>query len=150
MEKNSPKESINPIDKDKVAENPHLLPYAHTVGGAVIKPIDKGKVKGKAVAAMYEQTDMQLDQLRKQVELLAKQAQKIHDRVAISEKIYKAEMSFEPLISFTYHLYERSNGQNVLSMVGPKEWGTKPPFQFIATVKLLSDHTWEILEDEEQ
>lgn len=150
MEKNSPKESINPIDEDKVAENPHLLPYAHTVGGAVIKPIDKGKVKGKAVAAMYEQTDMQLDQLRKQVELLAKQAQKIHDRVAISEKIYLAEMSFEPLISFTYHLYERSNGQNVLSMVGPKEWGTQPPFEFIATVKLLSDHTWEILENEEQ
>ena len=26
----------NPIDPDKVAENPHLLPYAHTVGGAVI------------------------------------------------------------------------------------------------------------------
>ena len=145
-EKNSPKEFINPIDKDKVAENPHLLPYAHTVGGAVIKPIDKGKVKGKAVAAMYEQTDMQLDQLRKQVELLAQQAQKIHDRVTISEKIYLADMSFEPLIGFIYHLYERSNGQNVLSMVGPKEWGSQPPFEFIATVKLLSDHTWEIQE----
>ena len=29
-------EFINPIDPDKVAENPHLLPYAHTVGSAVI------------------------------------------------------------------------------------------------------------------
>ncbi len=50
---------INPIDKDKIAENPHLLPYAHTVGGAVIKPIDQGRVKGLAVKAMHKQTDMQ-------------------------------------------------------------------------------------------
>ena len=140
--------SFNPIDKDKVAENPHLLPYAHTVGGVVIKPIDKGRVKGRAVSAMYEQTDMQLDQLRKQIELLAKQAQNIYDRVAISEKIYQADIGFEPLIGFNYHLYERSNGKYVLSMVGPKEWGGNPPYTFISSVKMLSDHTWEILDQE--
>ena len=139
-------EFINPIDEDKIAENPHLLPYAHTVGGVIIKPIDKGRVKGRAVSAMYEQTDMQLGQIKKQIELLAQQAQSIHDRVAISEKIYQAEISFEPLIGFTYHLYERSNGAYVLSMVGPDEWGSNPPYAFIGTVKMLSDHTWEILE----
>ncbi|GAB5554020.1 MAG: hypothetical protein Sapg2KO_36110 [Saprospiraceae bacterium] len=139
-------ENYNPIDKDLVAENPHLLPYAHTVGGAVIKPIDKGRVKGRAVSAMYEQTDLQLDQIRKQIELLAEQAKTIYDRVTISEKIYLAEINFEPLISFTYHLYERSNGKYVLSMVGPKEWGSNPPYTFLGTVKMLSDHTWEVLE----
>ena len=62
---NKPLENFqNPIDKDKIAESPHLLPYAHTVGGALIKPIDKGRVKGLAVASMYEQTEMQLDQIR--------------------------------------------------------------------------------------
>lgn len=147
--KDEGKTSINPIDPDKVAENPHLLPYAHTVGGAVIKPIDKGRVKGRAVSAMYEQTEMQMDQIKKQIELLAKQAQSIHDRIHISEQIYLAEMNFEPLIGFTYHLYKRSNGKHVLSMVGPREWGTKPPFTFVGTVKLLSDHTWEILEEGE-
>ena len=46
-EAEEPRES-NPdsIDPDKVAENPHSLPYAHTVGGAEIKPVDKGKGKG--------------------------------------------------------------------------------------------------------
>ena len=33
---------LNPINPDKVAENPGLLPYAHTAGGAVIKPDDMG------------------------------------------------------------------------------------------------------------
>lgn len=148
QDKTSKESFINPIDKDKIAENPHLLPYAHTVGGAVIKPIDKGRVKGLALSAMYEQTDVQLDQIRKQVELLVQQAQTIHDRVKISEDIYQAEMGFKPLISHTYHLYKKSDGTNVLSMVAPQEWGTKPPYEFTASVRLLSDHTWEIIENE--
>ncbi|MEM6964800.1 MAG: DUF2452 domain-containing protein [Bacteroidota bacterium] len=137
----------NPIDKDKVAENPHLLPYAHTVGGSVIRPIDKGRVKGLAVSAMYDQTEAQLDQIREQVTLLAAQAEKIHRRIEVSEKIYLAEIGFKPLIGHTYHLYERKNGKEVLSMVDPKEWGRSMPFEkHVATVKLLSDHTWDILE----
>ncbi len=137
----------NPIDKDKVAENPHLLPYAHTVGGVPIKPIDRGKVKGRAVTAMYKQTDMQLAQIRQQIELLAQQAHRIQRRIAISEQVYQAEMNFEPLIGFTYHLYQRSNGSFVLSMVAPREWGPNPPYKFVATVELLADHTWEVLEE---
>ena len=64
----------NPIDKDNVAEKPALLPYAHTVGGFVIKPIDEGREKGRAIRSMEEQTDMQMAQLYKQMELLASQA----------------------------------------------------------------------------
>jgi len=136
----------NPIDEDKVAENPHLLPYAHTVGGVVIKPMDRGRIKGLAVQAMYEQADTQMDQIREQIELLAAQAKKIQDRVAISEDIYLAEMNFKPIINHTYHLYAKADETKVLSMVGPNEWGKTKPYTFIATVKLLADHTWEVLE----
>lgn len=144
-EQQKEKEFVNPIDKDKIAEHPALLPYAHTVGGAVIKPIDKGKVKGLAVSAMHEQTNMQLDQIRQQVELLAEQAKAIHKRVEISERIYQANINFDPLINRTYHLYQRDNGDNVLSLVAPNEWGRSAKLEFLATVKLLADHTWEVL-----
>lgn len=138
----------NPIDKDKVTESPHNLPYAHHVGGVVIEPIDKGKVKGKAIAAMYEQTNSQLDQLREQMQLIASQAKKLKERVEVSEKIYDAEIGFEPLIGHIYHLYQRKNERYLLSMVDPNNWGKKIPFEkFIASVKLLSDHTWETLKD---
>ncbi len=136
---------INPISEDDVAENPHLLTYAHTRGGAVIKPVDRGRVKGLALNAMYEQTDMHLDQIREQIEVLARQAKAIQDRVGVSEKIYQAKINFQPRIGHTYHLYERENGESVLSLVGPKEWGPNPPYNFIATVKMLADHTWDIL-----
>jgi hypothetical protein len=141
---------INPIDKDKTAEHPHLLPYAHTVGGALVKPIDRGKVKGRAVAAMYKQADSQLAQIRQQVELLAQQAKRIQERMAISEQIYLAEMNFEPLIGSVYHLYRRRDESLVLSMVSPQEWGPNPPYRFVATVELLSDHTWEVLKSAEE
>lgn len=138
--------NFNPIDPDKIAENPHLLPYAHTVGGAVIKPIDKGRLKGRAVAAMYEQTDLQLTQIKEQIDLLAKQAQNLQDRVKISEEIYQTDMNFEPLIGRIYYLYRRSNAEPVLSMIAPTEWGKKSPYTFVAKVKMLADHTWEVLD----
>lgn len=137
---------INPIDEDQVAENPSSLPYAHTRGGAVIQPTEQGVIKGYAVQAMEEQTDAQIGQIYDQMKVLAEQAQHIQDRKEISMQIYEASISFEPIIGKTYHLYVRKNGIFVLSLVSPEEWGAKMPFEeYRATVKLLADHTWEIL-----
>jgi hypothetical protein len=77
--------------KEKTAQTPSLLPYAHTAGGAVIKPEDVGKIKGRAVSAMREQTEMQMSQLYEQMQLLAEQAKKIQQRVEISERIYSVK-----------------------------------------------------------
>jgi len=141
----------NPIDKDKITENPHNLPYAHNVGGFVIKPIDKGRVKGNSISAMHEQTNVQMKQIYDQMEVLVKQANKLKRRVEISRQIYLAEMRFEPVIAHRYHLYKRKNGNLLLSMISPAEWGRSFPFEkYIASVKLLSDHTWKILNDEEE
>ena len=92
----------NPIHPDKITETPHLLPYAHHVGSAIIKPLDKGKTKGVAMKAMYQQTEQQLHQIKEQVETLIKQAQAIHDRISISEKIYKADCGFKPVPGYVY------------------------------------------------
>ncbi len=133
--------------KEKTTETPSLLPYAHTVGGAVIKPEDEGKIKANALEAMYQQTDMQMEQLYKQMQLLAEQAKNINTRKAISERIYKAEIRFEPLIGKIYHLYQRDNKVDALSLIAPHEWGRSKKYaSCIASVRLLADHTWEIIE----
>ena len=36
--------------KEKTTETPGILPYAHHAGSAIIKPEDKGKITGRAVA----------------------------------------------------------------------------------------------------
>ena len=57
---------------------------------------------------MEQQTNMQLNQIRKQIDLLAQQAQAIQKRVEVSTIIYSAEIGFKPLIAHTYHLYQRT------------------------------------------
>ena len=139
-------EFINPINKDKITETPSLLPYAHSVGGAIIKPIDQGRTRGLAMQAMYEQTETQLNQIKKQVELLISQAQEIHDRIRISESIYTAECRFQPVIGQRYHLYLKKDGGKVLSLIGPDEWGRTKPLEYEASVRLLADHTWDVIQ----
>lgn len=143
--KQQPDLNENPIDKDKIAENPGMLPYAHTVGGAAIDLIDTKKNKSLDLAAMQDQTDMQLDQIKQQMELLAKQAKDIQDRKELAEIIYRAKMNFKPDINHVYHLYEDEKQQPVLSMIGPNEWGASKGYpKFLSTIRLLADHTWKI------
>ena len=120
-----------------------VLPYSASVAGAVIKPTEEGVIRHKALTAMEEQTNMQLEQIRKQIELLALQAQEIHKRKELSLLIYSAKLSFKPEIGQLYHLYERQDGSHLISMISPKEWGDPLPYKrFVATVQLLADHTW--------
>ncbi len=120
-----------------------VLPYSASVSGAVIKANEEGIIRHKALTAMEEQTNMQLQQIRKQIELLALQAQEIQKRKELSLMIYSARLSFKPNIGQVYYLYEKHDGSHTLSLVSPKEWGANGPFKkFVSGVKLLADHTW--------
>ncbi len=121
-----------------------VLPYASSVSGAVIKPTEEGVIRHKALTAMEEQTNMQLAQIRKQIELLALQAQEIQKRKELSMMIYEAKLNFQPVIGQVYYLYEKKDGAKMISMISPKEWGGgSGPFEkFLAKVQLLADHTW--------
>ncbi len=152
-EKNGKKVDLDSVDLDKMeeltTENPGLIEYAHTLGSALVKPEDQGKIKARAVAAMHEQTDMQVKQIFDQMKLLANQANEIKKRVEVSERIYRSKMSFEPLIGKTYYLYEREDDTDLLSLIAPSEWGRSKSFsKFVAEVKLLADHTWEVKSEE--
>lgn len=148
MEKPENNSFENPIDKDKVAENPSTLPYAHTVSGPAFKPTKRGTITNQAISAMEEQAELQMGQIQEQIELLAQQARAIQRRIEISRLIYSSQMNFQPVIGHTYFLYEKSDSTFVLSMVAPEQWGRTIPFTaFVAKVKLMGDHTWQILEE---
>ena len=121
-----------------------VLPYSASVAGAVIKPNEEGMIRHHALTAMEEQTNMQLEQIRKQIELLALQAQEIQKRKELSMLIYDAKLNFAPVIGQTYYVYEKADSSFLLSLVSPKEWGggAGPFKRFVAAVKLLADHTW--------
>jgi len=136
---------INPIDPEKIAENPGLLPYAHHAGSLPIKPEDEGKIKSRGLRAMEYQTDVQLKQIYDQIQLLANQAKAIQARKEVSAMIYQCNLKFEPIIHHIYHLYQKESEYH-LSLVAPEDWGrSKTSLVYLASVKLLSDHTWEII-----
>jgi hypothetical protein len=133
--------------KEGTTDNPGTIAFPHHAGSAIIKPSDKGKIKGRAVAAMHQQTETQMSQIYEQMQLLASQAKNLQSRVEISERIYLAKINFEPLINHTYHMYEDAKGEDMLSLIAPEEWGRSSIMRYLASVKLLADHTWEILEE---
>ncbi len=112
------------IKPDDITDNPGTLEYPHHRGSAVVKPEDKGKIVGRAINAMEHQTDIQLAQIKQQMELLAGQVKSIMTRKEISLRIYQSEMRFEPLINHVYYLYSKSvDGEMTfqLSMVPPEQ-----------------------------
>ena len=120
-----------------------VLPYSASVAGALVKPTEEGVIRHKALTAMEEQTNMQLDQIRRQIELLALQAQEIHKRKELSMVIYGAKLSFKPDIGQIYYLYEKNDGGHMISLISPREWGASMPWKkYVASVQLLADHTW--------
>lgn len=124
----------------------HSAPYALSVSSPKIEPIDKRLLVANAHESMQHQADQQIKMLRKQAELLINQAKSIEDRLELSHAIYKADINFEPIIHGIYHLYQREDGRQVLSMVAPYEWGKSMPYSmYLNTVRLLADRTWEIL-----
>lgn len=121
-----------------------VMPYSTSVSGAVIKATEAGVIRHKALTAMEEQTNMQLNQIRRQIELLAIQAQEIQMRKELSMIIYNAKLSFVPVIGQTYYLYQKGDDTHTLSLISSKEYGggSGPYKKFVSPVKLLADHTW--------
>lgn len=131
--------------KEKTADLPGLLDYAHSLGGFSIVPTEQGVIKGKAMSAMAEQTQMHMDQIFEQMQLLAKQARTLKERAEISSKIYESQMSFEPVIGKKYYLYEKTDNSWLLSLIAPDQWRNFPYKNFVAEVQLLADHTWKVI-----
>ena len=147
MARKTHRQKRNPIDPEKVAENPGIINFPHHIGSALVKPEDKGKIRGQAMMAMEDQTKREMTQIYEQIQVLVRQAKEIRKRVEVSEKIYLSQINFEPVINHIYYLYEKEDHTSVLSMISPKEWGKSFPFiKYLATVKLLSDHTWDVID----
>ena len=94
---------------------------------------------------MSEQVQVQKDQILEQVKLLQKQYNELIERETISNLIYRAEIKFNPVPGHTYHLYLRDTGY-FLSLIEPNQWSRTFKPQFVATIKLLYDLTWQVLD----
>lgn len=133
--------------KEKTTDIPGLIQYAHERGGFSISIDDPDGIKNKAITAMEEQVEIQLEMLHQRMAVLAKQAQELKDRAHISLELFEVSPAFTPIAGQVYHLYARENGERVLSLIAPTEWNVLPFKEFLASVKYLSDKTWHLVSD---
>lgn len=139
-------QEVDPLKKDALYQGPDKFsPIPLSVSSPKINPVDKRLVKANAFETMQHQANQQIMMLKKQADLLMEQARQIEDRLIISQRIYEADLNFEPVIGTIYHVYEK-NGKTVLSLVAPHEWGRSQPYEkHVCSARLLADKSWELL-----
>lgn len=138
--------------KDMTSDTKSSNEFAVERGSVFFAPTQEGAIKSRAFKVMDEQINMQMSNIMEQIEVLAKQAEGLKLRRVISEIIYSAKMSFEPLVGDCYYLYNSAKGPS-LSLLSPTDFGEEKmadkKLKFHAKVKLLADCTWEVLEKSE-
>jgi hypothetical protein len=107
---------------DKVNLKPMIMEYPAHVGAPKIEPQDLTAFKTHG---------------------LNKVAEILQNSLLLQQEIYESNYKFEPKIGEVYHLYEDSNGNKTLSLIGPTEWNKK----HLCSVVLNSDMTWTKLEE---
>jgi hypothetical protein len=139
-------EENNLVNEDGSYIGPaNLSPIPLSVGSPIIKAEDKGKLRANAVEAMHHYANQEMALLKKQADLIMEQVREIENRLKVSENIYTSDMRFQPVIGQVYHLYEKDDHFK-LSIIGPTEWGrSKTVGNYVASVKLLGDHSWDII-----
>ena len=154
IKKKEIKKKKAPKVSDKYLENlkrvsvdePGLVEFATNIGSGKVAPLEESSIRAHSHRAMNDQINIQMEQIFEQIRLLAKQVEGLKDRKRISEEIYLAKMTFEPVVGNTYYLYfNNQEKRKVLSMIGPTEWGTRGEnLKYLAKVTLLGDRTWKV------
>jgi hypothetical protein len=147
MMNNEPKD---PTAFESYSGEASLSPIPLSISSPVIKPEDRNQIKTNAVEAMHHYANQEIAMLKKQADLIMQQVREIEQRLKISEHIYTSDIRFVPVVNQVYHLYEKDDHYS-LSLVGPEEWGrSKTVRKYVASVKLLGDHSWDVIRKAEQ
>ena len=112
----------------------------------IINPIKSHTDLSKGLLTLDGQLTQSAEQILEQMEILSNRVKTLNDKKEKSRIIYQSKLGFSPLVKQTYYLYYL-RGQQTISIIAPWELGRKKDlFDYIATIRLDYDHTWEILE----
>lgn len=85
-----------------------------------------------------------LSLIEEQMGLIKKQVQTIQEKYLISLEVLKAKFSFVPVHGQTYYLYQKGNDR-ILMLVGPDQWNLDEDTLYVATVRLMADASWHVV-----
>ena len=107
------------------------LTYGSNLGAPAIKLEDVDGWKSSQALSANKYFSEKFEELKKEFDLML-------EDVYWNDMVYRSDYSFIPVIGEVYHLYERSNGKNFLSLISPSSWNLK----HLGSFKLDSDKKW--------
>jgi hypothetical protein len=110
---------------------PNLLPYPHHVAAPKIETVDLSAFN---TLQAYKVTKS----LQKRTDEITTLIRQLQEDYTLNLQLYSATRSFEPVLGEVYHLYEKPDGTQFLSLIAPTEWKQK----YLYSGTLNSDGTW--------
>lgn len=122
------------FDTNSGKYNAHLLPYASNIGAPKIAPTQVSTWKNTSIISYNQSLDNKVQKLREKYEDLLTE-------FGVNDRIYRAKMSFDPIVGKEYHLYINNQGEEFLSLIEPGQWN----MEYLGTYALNHEKVWEQL-----
>jgi hypothetical protein len=125
--------------------NRNITPYPTETGAPSFDLIPVSKQKDIMInhARMYAQQEY--NRIMELVAVLQKQADDIKRRLDVTDMVYEAEYQFQIVMGHCYWLvWDKRKEKTLLVTLGPNEWTTGVPEDYIYQIKVkyMGDHTW--------
>ena len=141
-------ESYKRHESGKHAGAARTSPYPVSRLAPVHDLVHVAKEIQKADNAIRNTTHSKLRIIAENIRHLQAQALEVLEQARKDADLHRALCSFSKRPGHTYHLYQRADGQTLLSMISPHEWG-EPPHEFLGTFRLEADLSWTPVEETE-
>ena len=127
------------------------LPYPMELGSPAFAPIEIIKEKDIILNTGKLHAKQEYERIMEQVDVLKRQADKLINRMQVSELMHSCVYGIKPVHGKVYHVYYNSyKAINTLSINSPNSWSAFPiHYTYIMSVRLMGDSTWEEVIDDE-
>lgn len=121
------------FDEESQSYNSSRLPYGTNIGAPRIQPTGISVWKNTSIHSFNHSFNNKIERLKDNYESLI-------EEYRINERLYNAQMNFEPIIGQVYHLYTRDRNEDCfLSLIPPESWKK----EHLGSFKLNHEKIWE-------
>lgn len=117
-------------------------PYPVSRLGATVDLVDLAQQIATADSHIDTRVSAKLQLIADQIRHLQEEARTTLEAAQRDQTLHRAQCNFKRTPGRIYHLYGRSDGSLYFSMLGPDEWGGKPPHEFKGSYRLENDMSW--------
>ena len=120
----------------------HSAPYPVSRLAPGFGLVDLAREIEQADEQVSARANAQLQVIAAQMKSLQSEALKILQQAQQDQQLNHARCAFTRVPGRTYHLYRRANGELEFSMLAPRDWGGKPPHDYVDSYQLGLDMRW--------